>query len=71
MFTDWLQWARRHPRTVDVVVAVLLWAFAVFSSTLTDARIVRAPTLTFSLAAAVPPPSCSSATADIRARWWW
>ncbi|WP_326741949.1 sensor histidine kinase [Streptomyces sp. NBC_01768] len=55
MFTDWLLWARRHPRTVDVVVAVLLWAFAVFSSTLTDARIVRAPTLTFSLAAAVPP----------------
>ncbi|MFJ8371126.1 sensor histidine kinase [Streptomyces sp. NPDC094461] len=55
MFTDWRQWARRHPRTVDVVVAVLLWTFAVFSSTLTNARIVRAPTLAFALAAAVPP----------------
>lgn len=70
MFTDWRQWARRHPRTVDVVVAVLLWTFAVFSSTLTNARIVRAPTLAFALAAAVPPSSCCWATVDIRARWW-
>ncbi|MFD4941481.1 sensor histidine kinase [Streptomyces sp. NPDC058409] len=54
MFTDRRQWARRHPRTVDVMVAVLLWACVVFSSTLTGARIVRSPMLAFSLAAAVP-----------------
>ncbi|MFF9346997.1 sensor histidine kinase [Streptomyces sp. NPDC014734] len=54
MFTDWRQWTRQHPRTVNVAVAVLLWVFAVFSSTLTGARIVRAPTLAFCLAAAVP-----------------
>ncbi|MFF8918120.1 sensor histidine kinase [Streptomyces sp. NPDC015032] len=54
MFTDWRQWARRHPRAVDVMVAVLLWVIAVFSSTMTGARIVRAPALAFSLAALVP-----------------
>ncbi|MFG3525567.1 sensor histidine kinase [Streptomyces sp. NPDC047917] len=54
MFRDWWQWARRHPRAVDVAIAVVLWLFAVFASTLTDARIVRAPTLAFSLAAVVP-----------------
>lgn len=54
VFSDWWQWARRHPRAVDVAIAVVLWLFAVFSSTLTGARIVRAPTLAFSLAAVVP-----------------
>ncbi|MFE6664261.1 sensor histidine kinase [Streptomyces sp. NPDC057697] len=54
MFADWSQWARRHPRAVDVAIAVLLWVFAVFSSTLTGARIVRAPVLDFSLVALVP-----------------
>ncbi|MEU3219725.1 sensor histidine kinase [Streptomyces sp. NPDC006971] len=54
MFTDWRLWARRHPRAVDAAVAVLLWAFAVFSSTVTDARIVRGPAPSFALAAAVP-----------------
>ncbi|MEU9762053.1 sensor histidine kinase [Streptomyces sp. NPDC047987] len=54
MFTDWRLWTRRHPRAVDAAVAVLLWAFAVFSSTVTDARIVRGPAPSFALAAAVP-----------------
>ncbi|MCX4846917.1 sensor histidine kinase [Streptomyces sp. NBC_00893] len=54
MFRDWWQWARRHPRAVDVAIAVVLWLFAVFASTLTGARIVRGPTLAFSLAAVVP-----------------
>ncbi|MFB7527870.1 sensor histidine kinase [Streptomyces sp. NPDC056178] len=54
VFTDWWQWARRHPRAVDVATALVLWVFVVFSSTLTDARIVRAPMLAFSLAAVVP-----------------
>ncbi|MER5363553.1 sensor histidine kinase [Streptomyces sp. NPDC002785] len=54
MFTDWRQWARHHPRTVDVMVAVMLWTLVVFASTVTEARIVRTPTLDFSLVAAVP-----------------
>ncbi|MEE1773508.1 histidine kinase [Streptomyces sp. JV185] len=54
MFSEWWQWARRHPRAIDVATAVVLWIFAVFSSTLTDARIVRTPPLAFSLVAAVP-----------------
>ncbi|MFI9626904.1 histidine kinase [Streptomyces sp. NPDC052042] len=53
MFT-WRLWARRHPRAVDVAVAVLLWVFAVFSSTVTNAQIVRTPAPSFALAATVP-----------------
>ncbi|MFE7462649.1 sensor histidine kinase [Streptomyces sp. NPDC057499] len=54
MFTQARPWLRRHPRTVDVLVAVLLWGIAVFVSTLADGRIVRAPEPRFVLAALVP-----------------
>lgn len=36
MSAEWSQWPRRHSRAVDVVVAVLLWALATYSSTLVD-----------------------------------
>ncbi|MDK0520613.1 sensor histidine kinase [Streptomyces sp. ML-6] len=54
VFADWWQRVLRHPRAVDAGVAAVLWGFAVFSSTLTEARIVRLPPLGFSLAALVP-----------------
>lgn len=54
MIIAWRPWLRRHPRTVDVTLAVLLWGLAVLASTMsaTDPRIVRAPSLAVALIAA-------------------
>ncbi|MFJ6012360.1 sensor histidine kinase [Streptomyces sp. NPDC092952] len=54
MFTEGRRWLRHHPRTTDLLVAVVLWGVAVFAGTLAQGRIVRAPEPGFVLAALVP-----------------
>ncbi|GAA1139258.1 signal transduction histidine kinase [Kitasatospora gansuensis] len=47
-------WLRRHPRAVDVTLAVVLWGLAVLASSMsaTDPRIIRAPSPAVALIAA-------------------
>ncbi|MFJ9521713.1 sensor histidine kinase [Kitasatospora sp. NPDC101801] len=54
MIIAWRPWLRRHPRTVDVTLAVVLWGLALLASSMAVAepRIVRAPSPAVALIAA-------------------
>ncbi|WP_433710175.1 sensor histidine kinase [Nocardia sp. CA-084685] len=53
MATEWSQWPRRHSRAVDVVIAVLLCAFATYASRLADHGPAEGPVVVRSASLAV------------------